>query len=187
MTTTPFVTFAEKAKRAADLTPELEALLQDIAPQMLPQMGHACSLFFEHIALLPETVSFLIDEEEQAVKCAYYQWLRGLFTTPLDAIFIQTFYEVTQHLVKTYLPFDYVIGVMTLMNNEFMRITLELFIDTLPYCSKVIQAINALSTFILIIIQQVYYELSPVDNSTHLLIDFPHADIKLSAAINLSQ
>jgi hypothetical protein len=142
-------------KSFSGLTPELEICLKDIAPLITPHLAKVTDRFYEQLTTIPVTEKYLAGRIEH-LKLAHLKWMTDLFTLNIDAQFAAGMYKVGDVHVKVNLPVEFMAGAMTLINNEIIKIVLETMSDDIEQCSKVLQAINAVTGLALMIMQQSY-------------------------------
>ena len=153
-----FELFVEQAKGLAGLTPELERCLQDIAPVILPRLEPVTDAFYTQLTSIPVTANFLqgCNITVSALKQTHARWLYTLFTQKIDMEFAHSMAKVGDTHVNIQLPLSFMAGAMNLINKELIVLVVTQFGDNPTNCIKALQAINAVTSFCLIIMQQSY-------------------------------
>lgn len=154
-----FERLTEYAKAFTGLTEEYEVLLKEIAPQITPLLNTVTDGFYAQLGLIPETKPFL-DGRVDALRAAHTLWLEGLFTRDFDKNYTVGMYKVGDVHVKVKLPVEFMSGGMALINGQFIPLVIDLFGDDSEKCKKVLLAINAVTGFSLLTMQQSYQESS---------------------------
>lgn len=150
------------AKAFSGLTPELELYLKDIGPEITPHLKAVTDSFYDQLVEIPATAKYL-EGRLETLKIAHLKWMTGLFTANVDAEFAQHMYQVGDIHVKVNLPVEFMAGAMTLINNELIRIIVEIFGHDPEKCSKALQAISSVTGLTLMIMQQSYQESTIAD------------------------
>src|SRR5665647_149594 len=91
------------SKAFSGLTPELEACLKDIAPNITPHLNRVTDSFYEQLITIPVTEKYLAGRIDH-LKKAHLMWLTDLFTLNVDAQFAESMYKVGDIHVKVNLP-----------------------------------------------------------------------------------
>lgn len=142
-------------KAFSGFTADKEALLVEVGPQIKPHLSAVTDEFYQQLASIPETSSFLEGRIEN-LKKTHVLWMEGLFTGPFDANFTAQMFKVGDVHVKVKLPVEFMAGAMTLINGRLFTLILETFGDDKQLSAKVIAAINAVTGFSLLVMQQSY-------------------------------
>jgi hypothetical protein len=142
-------------KSFSELTPDREALLLEVAPQIKPKLKDVTEAFYQQLASIPETASFL-EGRIESLKKTHTLWMEGLFTGPFDATFTAQMFKVGDVHVKVKLPVEFMAGAMTMINNRLFSLLVETFGDDKQRCAQVIAAVNAVTGFSLLVMQQSY-------------------------------
>lgn len=145
------------AKRFTGLTPEHEALLKEIGPQITPRLKGITEEFYTQLLAVPEAKTFLAGRVD-ALKNTHTQWLEGLFNNDLGADYTEQMYHVGSVHVKVNLPVEFMSGGMTLINNQLIALVVELFGSDSARCQHILTAVSAVTGFSLITMQQSYQE-----------------------------
>ncbi len=145
------------AKKFTGLTPELEAVLKDIGPQIIPRLKDITEDFYGQLTTIPEAKVF-VEGRVDALKATHIKWMEGLFSGDLDTSYTEHMYNVGSVHVKVNLPVEFMSGGMTLINNRLIALVVELFGDDSARCQQILTAISAVTGFSLITMQQSYQE-----------------------------
>lgn len=143
------------SKAFSGLTPELEACLKEIGPEITPHLQTVTDSFYDQLATIPPTAKYL-EGRVETLRIAHLTWMTGLFTNNIDAEFARRMYQVGDIHVKVNLPVEFMAGAMTLINNELTRIVIELFGHNGEKCAKALLAIGSVTGLALMIMQQSY-------------------------------
>ena len=146
-------------KSFSGLTPDKEALLVEAGTKIKPHLSVVTDEFYELLQTIPETAKFL-DGRVESLKKTHAMWMESLFTGPFDRDFTARMYKVGDVHVKVKLPVEFMAGAMTLINNRLFTLIVETFGDDKQRCAEVITAVNAITGFTLMVMQQSYQESS---------------------------
>lgn len=147
-----------RAKSLSGLTPEHEACLKEIAPILIPHLPKITDAFYVRLITTPVTSKFLIKYEEKLdyLKDTHLAWMKSLFTLTIDAEFAKRMVRVGDMHVEIQLPLDFMTGAMSLINNGLIKITLAELGDDKEQTLKALQAVNAVTALVLVLMQQSY-------------------------------
>ena len=152
-----FNQLTEYAKQLTGLTPENETLLKEIGPQIVPRLKEITDEFYDQLLQVPAAKTFLEGRVDK-LKATHVKWLEGLFYNDLGIAYTEQMFNVGSVHVKVNLPVEFMSGGMTLINNRLIAMVFELFGDDIERCQKAQSAINAVTGFSLITMQQSYQE-----------------------------
>jgi len=138
------------AKAFSGLSPELEACLREIAPEITPHLKSITDSFYDDLGAIPNAANYL-DGRIDNLKAMHLNWLTGLFTTAVDTEFAQSMYKVGETHFKISLPVEFMVGSMALLNNEFTLVVFKVYGDDPAKCSKILRAISAVSALSLML------------------------------------
>lgn len=147
------------AKSFSGLTLELENLLVEIGPELIPKLNGVTEDFYGHLLAIPEAATFL-EGRVASLKATHRRWLEGLFTGPFDPGYTERMYKVGEVHVKVNLPVEFMAGAMTLINNRLFKQVVDTFGDDQERCARIVVAISAVTGMSLQIMQQSYQEAS---------------------------
>lgn len=153
-----FEELTARAKSLSGLTPELEACLKEIAPIITPRLQKVTDTFYVRLITTTITSKFLQRYEDQLdyLKKTHLNWLISLFSVDIDEKFIEDMVRVGDVHVRIQLPLDFMTGAMSLINKGIIEIILDEFSDNKQKTIKSLQAVNAVTALVLIIMQQSY-------------------------------
>ncbi|MCU7918293.1 MAG: hypothetical protein KZQ95_08025 [Candidatus Thiodiazotropha sp. (ex Epidulcina cf. delphinae)] len=143
------------AKAFTGLTTEREALLLEAGPMIKPALEGVTERFYTILQGIDKTAPFLEGRLED-LKKTHQAWLEGLFTGPFDATYTRAMYHVGQVHVKVDLPVEFMSGGMSLITDELIALINETYGDDPQRCPPLLRAINAITGFSLLIMQQSY-------------------------------
>lgn len=142
-------------KSFSGLTPDKEALLMQAGDEIKPHLRAVTDEFYLQLLTIPEASTFLGGRVE-SLKKTHGLWMNNLFTGPFDANFTAQMFKVGDVHVKVKLPVEFMAGAMTLINNRLFTLVIETFGDNKQRCSDVLAAVNAVTGFSLLVMQQSY-------------------------------
>lgn len=147
-----------RGKSIAGLTPELEACLKEIAPRVIPRLQTVTDAFYVRLLTSAYTSKFLQRYEEQLeyLKKTHLDWLVSLFMLDINADFAKNMTRVGDVHAGIQLPLDFMTGAMSLINKGMIEIIMDEFGDDKEKTVKALQAVNAVTALVLIIMQQSY-------------------------------
>ncbi len=150
-----FTELTRYAKAFSGFTPEHEALLLSQGGQIKPHLGAVTEQFYATLATIEETAPFL-EGRIDSLKKTHLRWLQGLFTGPFDEDYTRVMYKVGDVHVKVKLPVEFMGGGMTLIGNELIRVSRSLYGGDPDALAAMLEAINAVLGFSLLVMQQSY-------------------------------
>ena len=142
-------------KSFSGLTSDKEALLVEVGPEIKPHLEAVTDAFYQQLLDLPEASVFLEGRIEH-LKKTHRLWMEGLFTGPYDQNFTAQMFKVGDVHVKVKLPVEFMAGAMTLINNRLINLIVDTFGDNKQRCAQVLTAVNAVTGFSLLVMQQSY-------------------------------
>lgn len=148
-----FDSLTRYGKLFTGLTAEREALLVEAGVQIKPHLAKATEEFYQQLLAIPEAADF-IDGRVEILKKTHSLWMEGLFAGPFDGSFTAQMFKIGDAHVKVKLPVEFMAGAMTLVNNSLCGLIVEIFGDEKQYCSQVLAAVNAVTGFSLLVMQQ---------------------------------
>lgn len=140
---TPTSIILKYAKEFSGLTPDLEDCLKEVSPEITPYLRTITDSFYKNLILIPNAAKFLEGRIDK-LKDLHVNWLKGLFTMPIDADFAESLSKVGDTHFKICLPMEFMVGAMALLNNEFTLLVFEKFGENPNKCSKLLRAINSI-------------------------------------------
>lgn len=146
-------------KSFSGLTPDKEALLVEAGAKIKPHLSVVTDEFYQMLQTIPETAAFL-DGRVESLKKTHAMWMESLFTGPFDKDFTARMFKVGDVHVKVKLPVEFMAGAMTLINNRLFTLIVDIYGDDKQRCAAVITAVNAITGFTLMVMQQSYQESS---------------------------
>jgi hypothetical protein len=147
------------AKAFTGLTPELEDLLKNAGPQIIPRLSDVTEDFYNHLSTIPETAPFL-EGRIDALKAMHVRWMEALFSGTYDPAYVESMYKVGYVHVKVNLPVQFMAGAMTLINNRLCCLLVETYADDTQKLAKILKAVSAITGMSLFVMQQAYQNAS---------------------------
>jgi hypothetical protein len=147
-----------RAKSLSGLTPELERCLKEIAPVVTPRLQKVTDTFYVRLITSETTSKFLQRYQDQLehLKKTHLDWLVSLFSVDINADFAKDMVRVGEVHVGIQLPLDFMTGAMGLINKGVIEIIVDELGNDKEKMVKSLQAVNAVTTLVLIIMQQSY-------------------------------
>lgn len=149
-------------KAFTGLTTELERHLKTISPAITPHLTSVTDSFYKQLITIPNAAAYL-DGRVDKLKTAHLYWLSTLFSADINAAFAESMYKVGDVHVKVKLPVEFMVGSMTLINNELILLVSRLFADDAEKYTKSLMAISAITGLSLMIMQQSYQQSSLIE------------------------
>ena len=134
------------AKLFSGLLPEDEICIKSIAPIITPHLNAITDSFYAQLNNIPQAASFL-DGRIDILKPIHLNWLNLLFTQNINVEFVKMMHKTGDTHSKVQLPIEFMIGAMTLITNDLIKLVFTLFSDNPEQCLKAIKAINAITGF----------------------------------------
>lgn len=98
----------------------------------------------------------------EKLKITHLNWLTSLFNQNIDINFVTAMYKTGDTHVKVHLPIEFMVGAMTLMNNDLIKLMFKLFPDNPQQCMNAIKAINAVTGLSLMLMLYSFHVLTNV-------------------------
>lgn len=143
------------AKRLAALTPEREALLIGIGPELMPHLPEITEDFYKELLQLPTAQPFL-EGRVDTLKETHLRWMQSLFSGPFDENFTQAMYRVGYAHVRVNLPIEFMAGGTALVSDRLLEQAHQLYAADPPQYHRTVGAINAVLSFCLLVMQDSY-------------------------------
>lgn len=146
-----------QVKALSGFTPELEDCLKEIAPIIVPHLAKVTDAFYIRLLVIRSTAVFLENHADKLdhLKTTHLNWLTSLFTDNIDADFAEKMLKVGEIHVSIKLPMEFMAGSMSLLNKELIKVVIT-EIEDKERCLKSLQAINAVTSLTLIVMQKAY-------------------------------
>jgi hypothetical protein len=145
-------------KLLANLTPDLENCLKDIAPIVIPHLRLVTDNVYIKLLSIPATSRFLASymDKLDELKTQHLSWIISLFVRNIDADFAQDMRKIGEAYVTVQLPLEFMTSAMSLINAELSKVVLDTIGDDKARCLTALQAINAVTSLSLILMQKSY-------------------------------
>ena len=143
------------AKAFSGLTPEREALLVTSGDLIRPRLQEVTDNFYGVLQSIPKTTEDL-EGRLDPLKATHLQWLNSLFTGPYDVEYTAAMYAVGDAHVRVKLPVEFMAGGMCLIQNELACIAGESCGGDTVRLVSLINAINSVLGFSLMVMQESY-------------------------------
>ena len=160
--TIDFEQLARETKILTGFTPQHEALLVEVAPDITPHLGHVTEAFYASLLELPKAQPFL-DGRIDMLKQTHRKWLESLFTGPFDGDYAKGMYHVGSVHVRVKLPVEFMQGAGTMILSELITVSRNVFSADAQRQADVIRAINGVIGFSVTIMQESYQASSLVE------------------------
>lgn len=148
---TNFNELIQYAKVFSGLTPELETCLKENALDIAPYLKTITDSFYNDLKTIP-SANIYLDGRVDRLKVYHLNWLTSLFTADVNAEFAANMYKVGETHFKISLPVEFMVGAMTLLNNEFTLLMIEKYAHDPDKYSKILRAFNSISALSLMLI-----------------------------------
>lgn len=133
-------------KAFSGLTIEDEVCLKEVSPVIIPHLEKVTDSFYEQLMAIPQSAEFLTTKIN-FLKQTHLQWLILLFTHDIDSQFVRMMYKIGDVHAHIKLPIEFMVGSMTLLNNELLKTIFSLLINEPDKCLKTLKAINSITGF----------------------------------------
>lgn len=155
MSNIDFVELTRYAKSFTGLTPDKEALLQQLGPAVVPGLSEVTDKFYATLQQIPKAAVFLEGRVEH-LKSTHAKWLESLFTGPYDDQYAQKMYEVGNVHVKVNLPVEFMSGGMTLIQSELLPVLAGACDNDAGRLAAAASAVTSIVGFSLLVMQESY-------------------------------
>ncbi len=150
-----YAALAEHGKGYAGFTAEDEALLLAEGAKVVPYLGQVTDGFYNDLAKIPAAQPFL-EGRLESLKKTHQAWLERVFTGSYDADFAQFMHHVGEVHVRVKLPVEFMSSGTVLINSHLVPVLAELYADDAAKLGKMMRAVNSVTGFCLIIMQESY-------------------------------
>lgn len=155
MSNIDYVELTRYAKSFTGLTPDKEALLQQLGPAVVPGLSEVTDKFYATLQQIPKAAVFLEGRVEH-LKRTHAKWLESLFTGPYDDQYAQKMYEVGNVHVKVNLPVEFMSGGMTLIQSELLPVLARACDNDAGRLAAAASAVTSIVGFSLLVMQESY-------------------------------
>lgn len=155
MSNVDFAVLCEQAKAYAGFEPEDELILVQEAPRLESHFAAITDAFYAELQTIPEALPFL-EGRIDALKTTHSAWLRKVFTGPYDADFAAYMHHVGVVHVQVKLPEKFMTSGIGLINKHLIPVLPELYADEVEKIGAVLKALNAATSFCLLIMLESY-------------------------------
>ncbi len=142
-------------KAFSGLTTEREALLKEIAEELIPHLSRVTDAFYAELDAIDKAAPFL-EGKSEGLKKTHEAWLKGLFTQDFNDEYTKFLYHVGDVHVKIALPVEFMAGAMTQIQRNLTPILVDLFGDDSAKLIAVTEAVIAALGFSLQVMQESY-------------------------------
>ncbi len=153
MSSVNYAELTQYAKSFTGLTPDREALLVELAPDIVPQLELVTDRFYQTLQDIPQTASHL-EGRLDSLRTTHRQWLESLFSGPYDEDYTRQMYNVGSVHVRVKLPVEFMSGGMTLIQGELLPVVAAACEGDTARMAAAMQAINAILGFSLLVMQE---------------------------------
>ena len=142
-------------KAFSGLTVEREALLKEIAEELIPHLSSVTDAFYAELDKIDKARPFL-EGKSESLKKTHEAWLKGLFTQDFTDEYTKFLYHVGDVHVKIELPVEFMAGAMTQIQRNLTPILFDLFGNDPKRLAAIMEAIIAVLGFSLQVMQESY-------------------------------
>lgn len=150
-----FETLNTRARTSSGFDLQDEQLLQEVAAQLTPYLPQVTEQFYAELQENPETAPYL-EGRIDALKATHQRWMESIFQGPWDADFAAQMHRVGEVHVKVELPVEFMASGILLIKKHLMPILTHCFADDAQRLGAVMKAINGITGYCLIIMQESY-------------------------------
>ncbi|WP_370277414.1 protoglobin domain-containing protein [Pontibacterium sp.] len=150
-----YAALAEHGKGYAGFTAEDEALLLAEGAKLIPHLGNVTDGFYTDLQKIPAAMKFL-EGRLESLKRTHQAWLERIFSGPYDGDFAQTMHHVGEVHVRVKLPVEFMSSGIVLINNHLCPVLAEVYADDPVTMGRMMRAVNAVTGYSLIIMQESY-------------------------------
>ncbi len=143
------------AKVFSDLTPAKEALLAKQGPRLEPYLQEVTNKFYNTLQKIPNAQPY-IEGRIDRLKQTHVNWLKKVVSGKYDITYVEQMYNVGYVHVQVDLPAEFMAGGTTLIANELYHLVPQIYGSDAKACVAMIEALNAILGFSLIIMQASY-------------------------------
>jgi hypothetical protein len=134
------------AKLFSGLLSEDEIFIKSIAPIITPHLAEVTDSFYAQLIAIPEAANFIADRID-LLKPIHLNWLTNLFNRDIDVEFVKMMHKTGDTHAKAQMPIEFMVGAMTLITNDLIKLMFRCFGDNPEQCAKAIKAVNAVTGF----------------------------------------
>ncbi|MBV0933917.1 protoglobin domain-containing protein [Marinobacterium weihaiense] len=150
-----FAALCQRGKACAGFDAEDEQTLLAEGAKLLPHLSAVTENFYAELMQIPSAAPFL-EGRVDALKATHKAWLETVFSGPYDADFAARMHKVGEVHVQVKLPVEFMSSGTLLIKKHLVPILTEVFADNVAMLGKMMKAVNAVTGFCLIIMQESY-------------------------------
>lgn len=152
-----FSVVCAEGKRLVNLTPEDEAIIQELAPLIIPHLDAVTESFYSTLLAVPATAQ-LLEGRVDNLRRTHRAWLESLFTQQIDARYTEWMSHIGSVHVKVRLPVEFMTSGTTLIQRELVSLVHSFNSLDMDKKSQAAKAILSLCGFSQLIMQKSYSE-----------------------------
>lgn len=147
----------QQAKLFAGFDAEDEATLRESHSALVSELDRVTEAFYLELGKIEDTGPFLEGRLDR-LKATHRRWLEKIFTGPYDADFAAYMHQVGVVHVQVRLPERFMASGIGLIGKHLIPVLTEACSDDLDRLVRLMRAVNAVTTYCLIIMQVSYRE-----------------------------
>jgi hypothetical protein len=141
-----------------------EMCIKSVAHIITPHLEAVTESFYAQLSTIPQAANFL-EGRIETLKPIHLNWLKNLFNHNIDVEFVKMMYKTGDTHVRVHLPIEFMVGAMTLINNDLIKIAFKIFNKNPELCFRVVRAINAMTGFSLNLMLYSFHTLTVADKT----------------------
>lgn len=146
-----------QAKQFAGFDAEDEQVLGQAHALLVGELDRVTEAFYQELGRIEETGPFL-EGRLEALKATHRKWLERIFTGPYDEDFAAYMHQVGVVHVQVRLPERFMASGIGLIGKHLIPVLAEACDGDLSRLGELMKAVNAVTTYCLIIMQVSYRE-----------------------------
>lgn len=150
-----FAALCQRGKACSGFDAEDEQILLAEGGKLQPYLSAVTEQFYVELQQIPAAAPFL-EGRVEALKSTHKAWLETVFSGPYDEAFAARMHHVGEVHVKVKLPVEFMSSGTLLIKKHLVPILTQMFADDVVMLGKMMKAVNAVTGFCLIIMQESY-------------------------------
>ncbi len=133
------------------------SLLHRMYEDVIPSLQRITHNFYMRLQKIDTVAAYLSNHQIEHLKQTHLAWLRELFNTDFGVEYTRKMYTVGAVHVRVRLPVEFMGASIGMMQSELIRLFGEMYAHDQQAMLDAIQAVNAATTFSLLVMQKSYH------------------------------
>lgn len=147
----------EYARQFSGLESWKISLLHRMYEDVIPSLQRVTNNFYVRLQKVEQVAEYLKGHRIEYLKQAHLDWLRELFNTDFGLEYTRKMYRVGEIHVQVKLPVEFMGASIGIIQSELIRLFGEMYAGNQETLLDAILAINAATTFSMLVMQKSYH------------------------------